>query len=97
MSNLTKVVWREWLENATAVAQLTKMGTLPRNESELDVRFKDGTGVAELIAKDATSHGSESFQSETEIVILDPAEFAGTYNVCVDYEPVFTAYEADLD
>ena len=96
MSNLTKIVWREWY-NAPAVAKMTEMGTLLREECELDVRGEDGAGVAALIAKDATDHGSEAFHSETEIVILEPEEFAGTYKIHVDFEPTFTAYEADLD
>lgn len=96
MSNLTKVVWREWF-NAPTVAKLTEMGALPREEVELDTKFEDGPGVAALIAKDATDHGSEAFREETEIVIIEPEEFAGTYKICVDYEPTFTAYEADLD
>ena len=33
----TKIVWREWF-NEAGVAALTKMGTLPRNESMIDTR-----------------------------------------------------------
>jgi hypothetical protein len=97
MTALTRVVWREWF-NAPAVARMTEMRTLPREEVELNLALiRDGADLAEAIAEDATQDGSELFRSETEIVILEPAEFAGTYRVCVDYEPTYTAFAADLD
>lgn len=91
---MTKVVWREWYSD-TVVEQLEAMGTLPRYETEIDTQFEDGEGVARLIAVDTSSHDAESFRTETEIVILEPAEFAGTYKICVDYEPSFHAFRID--
>jgi hypothetical protein len=71
----TKIVWAQ--------------GTLPREETELDIRGLDGMGIAATLAKVASDHGSELI---ARIVIIEPAEFAGKYHICVDYEPTFTAY-----
>lgn len=87
---LTKIVWRELFEEATVVA-LTKMGTLPRNMSMIDTRFEDGEGVAQLIAEESYNQDAESFSEGGEIVIIEPAEFAGTYDLVAEYEPSFTA------
>lgn len=91
----TKVIWREWY-NAPAVKVMTEMGTLPRYETVIDTRLEDGEGVATLIAKAANDHESESFREGGEIVILEPEEFAGTYEVTVEYEPTFYANKSDL-
>ena len=90
----TKIIWREWF-NAPAVAKMTEMGTLPKEETEIDTCGEDGRSVAELIAKEATDHGSEMFrESGAMIVILEPQEFAGTYDISVDYEPTFFAIKS---
>lgn len=91
---MTKIVWRDWFSDP-AIAQLTAMGTLPRNEVEIDTRLEDGASVAKLIAEDAYSHDAESFRNGGEIVIVEPEEFAGTYCITVDYEPIFSAYSQD--
>src|ERR1039458_2816711 len=79
----TKIVWREWF-NEAAVASLTKMGTLPRNESMIDTRWMDGEEIAAEIAKEANDQDGESFREGGEIVIVEPAEFAGTYDLSVE-------------
>ena len=86
----TKIVWREWF-NEAAVAALTKMKTLPRNESMIDTRWMDGEEIAAEIAKEENEQDGEAFRESGEIVILEPTEFAGTYDVSVEYEPVFSA------
>lgn len=96
MSNLTKIVWREWF-NASAIKQMTEQGTLPREECEIDARFEDGAGVAALVAEEVNGHDNEAFREGGELVILEPTEFAGTYRIDVEYTPTFTAYESDLD
>ena len=94
MSELTTIVWREWF-NEAAVKQLTETGTLPRNETDIDTSYMDGEDVAAEIAEKANSQDSESFRSGGEIVILEPEEFAGTYEILTEYEPRFTAYKTD--
>jgi hypothetical protein len=92
---MTTIIWREWY-NEPAVKRMAEMGTLPREETEIDDRFNEtGSDIARLIAQDATSHGSELFQEGTRIVIVEPERYAGTYDVGVDYEPTFyvTKYE----
>jgi hypothetical protein len=84
------IVWREWYD-AEAVDHLAKMGTLPRYETEVDTRFEDGEGVAALIAEDSSNHDGESFNESGRIVILEPSEFAGIYDIAVEYEPTFSA------
>lgn len=98
MGEMIKVVWRKWY-NAPAVAQLEAMGTLPRNEIELDIDFPrdDGASVARAIAEDAHQNDAESFCEGGEIVILEPEDFAGTYRIGVDYEPSFSAWQEDMD
>lgn len=94
MSNLTKVVWREYFE-PIHVAALMHAGTLPRDEVMLDTRGDDGRDVAAAIAEHETSNGSELFrESGTKITIVEPEEFAGDYVVTVDYTPDFSAQEA---
>ena len=90
MAELTTIVWREWF-NEAAVKQLTEMGTLPRNEIDIDTSYMGGESVAAEIAEKANWQDSEWFRSGGEIVILEPEEFAGTYRIIVDYEPTFYA------
>lgn len=92
----TTVVWREWY-NAASVEQLTKMGTLPRNEIELDTRWMDGEEVAKAIAEEAYRNDFESFREGGEIVIVEPEQFAGTYRIVTEYVPEFSAYEDDIE
>ena len=87
----TKIVWREWF-NEHALKQLGEMGTLPRNEIMLNVMFENGCDVAEMIAKDCNQHDGEQFRESGKIiVILEPDEFAGTYQITTEYEPTFYA------
>lgn len=88
-----KVVWREYY-NEAAIKQLEAMGTLPRNESMIDCRWCTGAEVAALVAEDAYRQDSEQFREGGDLVILEPEEFAGSYEIGVDYEPVFHAYAA---
>lgn len=93
-----KVIWREWY-NESAVEALTKMGTLPRNETEILLKYFwhgfDGADAASEIARQANQQDPEAFRNGGEIVILEPPEWAGTYDIEVDYEPTFTAYAQD--
>ena len=93
MADLTTIVWREWYNDA-AVENMTEMGTLPRYETDIDTRYMDGDGIAAEIAEKQNIQDSESFREGGEIVILEPEEFAGTYEISVEYEPRFTAYKA---
>lgn len=92
------VIWREWY-NESAVEAMTKLGTLPRNET--DVGYEpgefgfDGADAASEIAHQANREDPEAFRNGGEIVILEPPEWAGTYDIDVDYEPTFTAYAQD--
>lgn len=89
---LTTVVWREWFNEAT-IAQLTAMGTLPRNETLLDCRLLNGADVAAAIAEDANGGDNEAFREGGELTIIEPEEFAGDYEISIDYEPFFFAHE----
>lgn len=90
-----KVAWRGWYE-AKVIAQLTAFGTLPREEMELEVNgFDDGEDVAQMIAEHLNSVDSEQMREGGRVVILEPEEYAGTYDVTVDYEPVFAVRKQD--
>lgn len=92
--HLTKIIWREWY-NEAACAAMEKMGTLPRNESEIDTRWMDGEEVAAEIAKQEYSRDFEAFREGGDIVILEPEEFAGKYEVGVEYAPNFYAHASE--
>lgn len=91
----TKVVWREWYDEA-AVKALTEMGTLPREETMLNIMFENGEDVAGMIAEECNKRDGEHFREGGDIVILEPAEFAGTYRITTEYEPVFYARKEEL-
>lgn len=94
---MATIIWREWY-NEAAVKQLTEFGTLPRYEAEVDTEFEDGEGVARLIAKQSNEDDSDCFRESGEkIVILEPQEFAGTYEIHVEYCPEFSAYRDEDD
>lgn len=88
---MATIVWREWF-NADAVERLKVIGALPRNETEIDERFLDGEAVAEAVAEQANKEDFEQFVTGGRIVILEPEEFAGTYEISTEYEPVFYAH-----
>lgn len=92
------VIWREWC-NESDVEAMTKMGTLPRNETQInlepDPRYNEGADAAEEIARLVYWQDPEAFRNGGKIVILEPPEWAGTYDIEVDYEPTFTAYARD--
>lgn len=93
-----KVIWREWY-NDFVVETMTKLGTLPRNETEVIPKYfgqmLNGAEAASEIARQANREDPEAFRNGGEIVILEPPEWAGTYDIEVDYEPTFTAYMQD--
>jgi hypothetical protein len=90
-----KVVWREYY-NENAVEKLTAMGTLPRYETEIpDSNYLDGEEIAAVVAQESNRNDNESFQSGGDMVILEPAEFAGTYTIDVQWEPYFSATKED--
>ena len=88
------IIWREWF-NESAVEQLTKMGTLPREETEIDTLYLSREEIAEAVIEKAYREDYTSFQHGGEIVIIEPKEYAGTYNVEVEFEPRFFATECD--
>lgn len=92
---MTEVVWREWY-NEAAVKQLTEMGTLSRYQIELSIEdWMDGCDVAAEIAKRANQSDFEAFQKDGKIVIIEPEYVAGTFDIEVEYEPSFSAWESD--
>lgn len=91
---MIKVVWRDWYDDAV-VAALMKMGTLPRNEAEVETFMTDGEDAARMIAEQCNNHDGEQFREGGKIVILEPEDMVGTYDISVDYEPTFYARKAD--
>ena len=92
---MTTVVWREWF-NEAAIKKMTEMGTLPREETELVIDDLDeGSDIAAVIARNANRSDFEAFQNGGKIVILEPEYIAGTYDISVEFEPCFSAYESD--
>lgn len=89
---MTKIVWREWYSD-DALLQMEKMGTVPREEIEIDTYLCDGDDVAAAIAEKCHADDSECFRNGGEIVILDPAEFVGHYTITTEYEISFRAFE----
>lgn len=86
---MSTVVWREWY-NVSAVKQLTAMGTLPRNEIDIDgVNAMTGEEIAREIVERTNQCNGEDFREGGEIVIIEPLHAAGTYEITTDYEPVF--------
>lgn len=85
-----KVAWREWFREPT-VAALTRCGTLPRYEVELEFKGSTGEDLAEAIAYDAHSNDSSCFTEGDKIVIIEPEEFAGVYDIDVDWSPTYSA------
>lgn len=72
------------------------MDTLPRYESEIDTSYENGEGVARLIAEQSNKNDSECFSRSGEyLTILEPSEFAGNYEISVDYDPVHYAERVD--
>lgn len=88
------VIWRDWFDKA-AVAQLTAMGTLPRNEFEFNGWAMDGSDVAQAIAEEQHKFDSTSYCDGGRIEILEPEKFAGVYEIHVDWEPSFHANPAE--
>jgi hypothetical protein len=93
---MATVIWREWF-NAAAVKKMTEMGTLPREEIEVDDFDVESGGrtVARIIAAAANKQDPEQFREGGGLVIVEPEAIAGTYEITVDYEPVFYAYKAE--
>lgn len=90
-----KIVWRKWFD-ARDVETLTKMGMLPREVVEINVLpSDDGEDVARTIAEQCNSIDGEQFRTGGRITILEPSEFSGSYDISVDYEPVFYARKDD--
>jgi hypothetical protein len=90
---LLKVVWRPYYK-ADAVAQLTAMGTIERNETYIDcddVDHRWGDGVAAEVARLCHADDSTCYLKGGSIVILEPASIAGTYMIHTDWDPSFSA------
>lgn len=91
---MIKVIWRDWYRPED-VTVLTKMGTLPRNEAKVAAFMMDGEDAAREIAKQCNNCDGEQFREGGRIVIVEPEEMAGTYDISVDYEPSFFARKVD--
>ncbi|SDP39331.1 hypothetical protein SAMN04488061_2831 [Filomicrobium insigne] len=90
MGERITVVWREWFDDE-AVAELTAMGTLPRDETEISDYGYDGADTAAEVARTVHEQDSECFVNGGKIVILEPERYAGIFHVHVDFEPSFSA------
>jgi len=92
-----QVIWRDWL-SPKAVQQLTEMGTLPRNEFEWDEWIgARGGDIAQAIAEEQNKFDCASFAEGGRIEIIEPDEYAGAYDISVDWEPSFFASRAEAD
>ena len=89
-----KIVWRDCY-NEAALAAIEKHGTLDREEIELEGCLMDGEEAAAMIAEKVNEHDFERFRDGGHLVILEPAEFAGTYSISVDWQPIFHAISSD--
>ena len=91
-----KIVWREHYR-PDVVRELQNMGTLPRNEIELDLGdYEDGADVVERILNINLNDGNVA-ETGDKIAIIEPEKYAGTYEVAVDYDPVFTVGKIEED
>lgn len=91
---MIKVIWRDWYDDA-AVAALTKMGTLPHYEAEVEALMTYGAQAACMIAEKCNNYDGEQFHEGGRIVIMEPEDMAGTYDISVDYKPTFYARKWD--
>ena len=71
MGEMTKFVWREWF-NADAVKKLTEMGTLPRNETEIDARWMTGEEVAAKVHQLLDDVAAPDIVMPAELPSVDP-------------------------
>jgi hypothetical protein len=90
MSEHLTVIWRPYFDDY-AIGKMTEMGTLPRNETVIDSCYDNGPDVAAEVARVDHSFDSDSFTKGGDIVILEPAQFAGRYAITTDWEPTFSA------
>ncbi len=86
-----EVKWREYFNTETA-KELEEMGTLPIETTNIDdPTICSGEEVAVYIAEYINPSDPERFHDGGTIVILEPVQFAGTYYIDVQYEPIFSA------
>jgi len=81
---MTRIVWHEWPNNAA-------MADGNQHEIEIDTTYMDGGDIACVIAKCSNVDEPECFRDGGEVVITEPENLAGTYDIFVDYEPTFYA------
>ncbi len=63
-----------------------------QNEAELSIYERaNGEDVAEAIAAYEHENDHESYVKGGTVIILEPAEFAGTYSIETDWSPSFSA------
>jgi hypothetical protein len=55
----------------------------------------DGEDAARMIAEQCNNCDGEQFRVGGKIVIIEPEDMAGTYDISVDYEPTFYARKTD--
>lgn len=91
MSEHLTIIWRPYFDDA-AVANLTEIGTLPRNETIIeDYDYDSGEDVAAEVARVEHNFCSDIFVNGGDMVILEPENYAGRYDIFVDWEPTFSA------
>ena len=84
-----KIIWREWYSEQ-AIAAMTKMGTLPQEEMEINsLGIYACDDIARKLVEQINSQNDECFRNGGDIVILEPLACAGRYNITVTYEPYF--------
>lgn len=88
-----KIIWRDWYPDAS-IAAMEKLGTVPWEEIDLDVKpWEAGDDVAAEIAEKIGLDDFERFRESTAIVIREPEQLAGVYDITVEYQPYFSASE----
>lgn len=92
----TIIKWRDWHPPAVVVA-LTAFGTLPLYETHLTdtdhIDIWSGEEIAEAVAMDDYEVDPSGWQKGREIVILEPAGYAGHYVIEIDWDPKFYAFK----
>jgi hypothetical protein len=85
MADKNVIIWRHWYNS-----EVLERFTPAEYEFHQVIEFYEiGEDIAHDIADYETRYGSELFREDTEIVIISPEKFAGTYKIYVTYEPQF--------
>ena len=91
-NSLTKIVWHDWFPPGSNAI------VTPYNETEVDTTGDwDSEDVAASLAKVVNAGDCDAFNRGGKLVIVGPEEYAGVYDITVDYEPVFFAEKVEED